>query len=599
MTELMQTKRRKQIGASLIEILTAIAILGIGVWALVTLFPKGQRVIHRTGIRQVATQLARETVSDFFADPAKMPFAIVPFEPMQLLDPKRPPDHDNPPIQNLPLLLEPVYLRDVRRVYNFVWGEPLGLILIDNPLPNPPEWRCVLRFAPMMNLWRIYREVKYYELTPPTQDFTFSFNPRVSKTEVYLLPSPPAVSRPDKVRILRVTYELASPIDFVREVIRELYVVGEGQGQFSLRQNASRVIEVVEEFRLVLNTDAFLDINEFEMPAPGVFRFANSMPRPPTLSATDPRLLSLRSDYFIDDPIRSGGHWLVETSSPFDDDDSDGRVNEDPINEKDDDGDGKIDEDDPNWVALQTTFSNILWRINGEIPFNRKDDDGDGLIDEDPPIQAVRIDPGLNWGNPIVPAPSAPEPPPNSDPRFGIFLFPKLTPGTPIRISYRTTDDWFVQVIKPPDEFQLVPDIDGDGDHDIDDFLRAKPPLGFPFERLRWFVWDDNERSFFFSPLLAGLSLEWVFHVEWQDGSRSEEPYRKVMSINDKGKVSLSGLLNGVPSPTPITSVQIDGVRSGSLLIRVSGRPLWQQEPPKSKSDYVELLTVMPPAQQP
>jgi len=72
--------RRKK-GFSIIEVITAVAILGIGIWAIVALFPTGQNIIRRSGLRQMATQLAHEAISDFLADPAKMPFAIVPFNP--------------------------------------------------------------------------------------------------------------------------------------------------------------------------------------------------------------------------------------------------------------------------------------------------------------------------------------------------------------------------------------------------------------------------------------------------------------------------------------------------------------------------------------
>jgi len=64
---------RRQIGISLIEVITAIAILAVGIWAIVTLFPRGQDIIRRSGLRQQATQLAHEAISDFLADPAKMP----------------------------------------------------------------------------------------------------------------------------------------------------------------------------------------------------------------------------------------------------------------------------------------------------------------------------------------------------------------------------------------------------------------------------------------------------------------------------------------------------------------------------------------------
>ncbi|MCX7969319.1 MAG: prepilin-type N-terminal cleavage/methylation domain-containing protein, partial [Armatimonadetes bacterium] len=100
--------RNRKKGFSIIEVITAVAILGIGIWAIVALFPKGQNIIRRSGLRQMATQLAHEAISDYLAEPAKLPYAIVPFNPNQ--------------VPNRPVLLEPSHLLDVRRTYNFVWG---------------------------------------------------------------------------------------------------------------------------------------------------------------------------------------------------------------------------------------------------------------------------------------------------------------------------------------------------------------------------------------------------------------------------------------------------------------------------------------------
>jgi len=189
--------RRKK-GFSIIEVITAVAILGIGIWAIVALFPTGQNIIRRSGLRQMATQLAHEAISDFLADPAKMPFAIVPFNPA------------DPQIANRPVLLEPADLLTVRYTYNFVWGE----ILDDGLPPGDPnkrvglvqvgnQWRAILRFAPASPLpnWdtngdgqpeiRVYREVKYQPTTrdrngdgfvngQDVAEFEFFFDPQSS-----------------------------------------------------------------------------------------------------------------------------------------------------------------------------------------------------------------------------------------------------------------------------------------------------------------------------------------------------------------------------------------------------------------------------------
>jgi len=80
--------RSRNKGFSIIEVITAVAILGIGIWAIVALFPKGQNIIRRSGLRQLATQLAHEAISDYLAEPIKLPYAIVPFDPNQI--PNRP-----------------------------------------------------------------------------------------------------------------------------------------------------------------------------------------------------------------------------------------------------------------------------------------------------------------------------------------------------------------------------------------------------------------------------------------------------------------------------------------------------------------------------
>jgi hypothetical protein len=501
---------RRQIGISLIEVITAIAILAVGIWAIVTLFPRGQDIIRRSGLRQQATQLAHEAISDFLADPAKMPFAIVPFDPA------------DPQIANRPVLLEPADLLTVRRTYNFVWGEPLddglplgdpnkrvGLVGVDtNNDGQPDQWRAILRFAPA-TISRVYREVRYRLNATPSSEFEFSFDASTNQIRLYA-----PVNRPNGVRIFRVTYPSnANPL--VPVIVRELYLVLTAQGQFGLRAPAIGQPEVVEEY--LIDPASFVFAN-------GVLTFNNPMPGPSS-GITPNQLGSLRVDYFVGDPTNpqsSDRWWVVETGTTFD--------------------------PDPTLKAqgvssvFQTTFGG----------FNN------------PPV-VLSLMPPPQWGNPIDTSSGLL----NIDAQSGLLAFNSNLPvGTRLRVAYRAGDDlntpvdesWFLQVIKPPDDFQFQPD------------PNASPPPGFEFERLRWFTANG------FNSLLAGLNVQ----VRYR--SATNELFTEVVSISGDGSAKLSQ----VPA-------KIEEVRGASLLVRVSGGSMWRQSPPKTRADYVELATIVPP----
>ncbi len=573
-------RKWRKAGISIIEVITAIAILSVGIWAVVTLFPKGQQVISRAGLRQLGTQLAREAVSDLVSDSSKMPFAVVPFDPT--------------PLPDVAVLLEPAHLQLVRRTYNFVWGEPLELVPIDvDGDGQPDQWRTLLRFAPLVvgiadinhdgnvnnqdTIW-VYREVQYRRVgaLPPTQDYTFYFNPVSSKRDVYFLP----VSRQ---RIVRITYRLEGSS---QEIVRELYFVPENQNLLPLRQNADDVMEIVEEFPVPFDP-SFL--------ANGILRFL-IFPNPP--GASQGQLGALRVDYLIDnpDPINGGGgHWLIETGTTFEPDPALRQRLGIPLNVNagvfqttfgglggyDDDRDGKMDED----------------------PIDGVNNDGDGLTDEDPPLWAIRLDPGPTWGEPLALALN------NSSLQEGYLTFlllapnnPPLPPNSRVRVVYPTQpfspagNDLFVQAVKPPDDFQLFTGSDPD-------VLAA-----FPFERLRWFeVISPNPMALRFSRLLSGLNVAVAYKSPDNDGDGrvdedqidgtdndndgrvDEDPpgietdYEEVLPINQDGTVALR-----------LASSRLVSIRAASLLVRLSGRPLWQQAPPQRRSDYVELLTIVP-----
>ncbi|MCS7223959.1 MAG: prepilin-type N-terminal cleavage/methylation domain-containing protein [Armatimonadetes bacterium] len=555
------SKARANRGVSLMEVLTAIAILSIGIWALVSVFPTGQRVIRTAGVRQIATQLAKNTVSDFVSNPQTAPFAILPYDPS--------------PIPNQAVLEDPSLMVLARRHYRLVWGEPLELIFV-----TPVLWRALVRYMPATPVagptnwrhldgatFRLYREVTYRQVPDPDPNTPFADNPRADPGQpgdfTFVFNGPDdEIALPDPVnaalaaaypRVLRVTYlpatGPASPVS------GQLFVVDEGTRRIQLPVAAVRIERLWEEYPIFnpARGDSFVDgVLSLRRPSMGA-------PEPFAVPGASPDQLGpVRMDYTIDDPFAGGGHWLVETGPLVTrDDDGDGRYDEDPVNGADDDGDGLLDEDP---AAFHTSFGGITnvrvaradprgpWAFpltvalgsdlesgrlfiaeadedgdgNGnEDPINGLDDDRDGLIDEDPPLSA----------------------------------------GTLVRVAYQTNADWFAQVIKPPDEFHLV--------------TASAIPQGFPYEALR--LYERNGAVLQFSRLLAGLSVQ----VIWL--TSNGELVDQVLRIGTDGTVTLAG-----------NPVAIDRVRGASVMVRVSGRPLWAAEPPRRRGDFVQLLFLLP-----
>jgi hypothetical protein len=298
-------------------------------------------------------------------------------------------------------------------------------------------------------------------------------------------------------------------------IVRELYLVLTAQGQFGLRAPAIGQPEVVEEY--LIDPASFVN---------GVLTFNNPMPGP--YSGITPNQLGfLRVDYFVGDPTNpqsSDRWWVVETGTTFD--------------------------PDPTLKAqgvssvFQTTFGG----------FNN------------PPV-VLSLMPPPQWGNPIDASSGLL----NIDAQSGLLAF-NLPVGTRMRVAYRAGNDpntpfdesWFLQVIKPPDDFQL--------------FTQADPQVlsTFPFERLRWFTVSGNALQF--DRLLAGLNVQ----VRYRNAAN--ELFTEVHPIAGDGSLSLAQ----VPA-------KIEEVRGASLLVRVSGGSMWRQSPPKTRADYVELATIVPP----
>jgi hypothetical protein len=446
------------------------------------------------------------------------------------------------------------------------------------------QWRAILRFAPttiyqaplpLRNFPtppRVYREVFYDKLPDPdptnrydrpSADFHYIVNADPAETVIGL------PTQGDYPRLIRVTYEVGGQV-----ISRRLFYEGDtsdaNPGVIDGLPPNVVVREVVEEYPI--DPASFVFAN-------GVLTFNNPMPGPSS-GITPNQLGFLRVDYFVADP-QLGDHWVVETGTTFDPDPTlkqqgvssvfqttfGGMTNFQTVYlmpNKDDDGDRHFDEDLP----------------------DGSDNDGDGKVDEDP-----------RWGDVLAPI--------RSDLQSGLFAF-ILPVGTRLRVAYRAGDDpntpvdesWFLQVIKPPDDFQL--------------FTQADQQVlsTFPFEQLRWFTAQlipDDPRTplvvdpYFrlqFSALLAGLNVQVRYQVRYFNPNprqTHDETYSEVKGIDSNGAVT-------IPIPLPpqgwtvdLNNTKIEEVRGASLLVRVSGGSMWRQSPPKTRADYVELATIVPP----
>jgi hypothetical protein len=449
------------------------------------------------------------------------------------------------------------------------------------------QWRAILRFAPASPLpnWdtngdgqpeiRVYREVKYQPTTrdrngdgfvngQDVAEFEFFFDPQSSPIDVYL--NVGSGIRPNGLRVLRVSYELAQQVGPIAQIWREVYIVPEGRNQFQLNQPASRILQIVEEFPLVPDNDpqqfpAANDLDNEFIAVGSSLHFAS--PTPPLkfitqvlgIPLTQDRLGPLRADYLIEDL------------------DGDGYIAEDPIDGQDNDGDGRIDEDaGGHWIVeTGTTFAPdpaLRQKLNlpagVDIGIFQTTFGGLALSH----IQAVSLEPN-DWGNQLTVSPI-------SDLSSGLLVL-EPQPNQPlptnrrVRVAYLNQDDWFEQVIALPNDFQPVPP----SNQNTNAVLQL-----FPYEQIRWFAVDLNQGALRFSPLLAGQSLE----IRWT--AANGQKFDAVVSLDGSGSLAL-----------PPNIARLDAVQRASVLIRLSGHSLWQQAPPRRKGDFVELITIVPPSQ--
>jgi hypothetical protein len=444
---------------------------------------------------------------------------------------------------------------------------------------QPDQWRAILRFAPariypaplpLRNFPtppRVYREVFYDKLPDPnptnrydrpSADFHYIVNADPAETVIGL------PTQGDYPRLIRVTYEASGQV-----VSRRPFYVQNGIIEGLPPQTIVR--EVVEEFPI-----------PFTYLGNGVLVFSESMPAPPGVGID--QLGPLRADYLIEEDL-----------------DGDGRFAEDPIDGQDNDGDGRIDEDprgpwivetgttfDPDPTLKQQGVSSVFQTTFGG--FNN------------PPV-VLSLMPPPQWGNPIDASSGLL----NIDAQSGLLAF-NLPVGTRMRVAYRAGNDpntpfdesWFLQVIKPPDDFQQ--------------FTQADPQVlsAFPFEQLRWFtaqlIPDDPRTPLVVDPyfrlqflpfgaLLAGLNVQVRYQVRYFNPNSSQtrdETYSEVKGIDSNGVVTIPIPLPSQGWTVDLNNTKLEEVRGASLLVRVSGGSMWRQSPPKTRADYVELATIVP-----
>ncbi len=136
----MQTSFRRQSGISLIEILTVLVLLLIGIFALLSLFGPGFLINKRSEFETFAAQIARQEMDRAIATSANLPDMIVPIQPVPIVAApgyafqialNMTPD-DISDIKSLgPLNVDPYYYSNINRIRR-VFGETVRI-----PAPSP------------------------------------------------------------------------------------------------------------------------------------------------------------------------------------------------------------------------------------------------------------------------------------------------------------------------------------------------------------------------------------------------------------------------------------------------------------------------------
>src|SRR5690349_1376963 len=131
----MQTSFRRQSGISLIEILTVLVLLLIGIFSLIRLFPPGFLINKRSEAETFASRIARQEMDRAIATSANLPDMIVPIQPVPIVASpgyafqialNMTPD-DISEIKSLgPLNVDPYYYSNINRIRR-VFGETVRI----------------------------------------------------------------------------------------------------------------------------------------------------------------------------------------------------------------------------------------------------------------------------------------------------------------------------------------------------------------------------------------------------------------------------------------------------------------------------------------
>lgn len=140
-------------GISLIEVLAASVVLLVGIWAVVSIFPAGERAIKSATTQDLAMGLAQKEITMFTADPGRLPESMFPGS------------FSSPAYLNNPYLKRADHLVKMKESPWSVQGERL---VFRNISGLSQVFGALLGFPPAIeSTIRVYREVEYLSASHP------------------------------------------------------------------------------------------------------------------------------------------------------------------------------------------------------------------------------------------------------------------------------------------------------------------------------------------------------------------------------------------------------------------------------------------------
>lgn len=435
------------LGISLVEVLVVIAILVVGLWMAMNIFPTGTRALKRIEAQDIARHIAQRLAREI-ANQGGLLYGLLP---------------DNPNLYDEPLAdlsrldldnngrTEVRDLSSLRQSMRAVRGEILRVreyansaICLFTPIADPAA-----------NPFIVYQRIWYREVSNPNAPLQPQQYRVLNNGGIYVKFFQPQPASNEQ-RTFVVSYVVTNvnnnpPVVMAtdeRYVVDEVggadeaYIPAVGQG-LRLYQSIGGELQVLSVVELHPCT--------FTAPTNAIQRIAG--------------VVNLNTE----------------------DDDGDGKMNEDPPNGADDDSDGQIDEDPPgaycdynvDSIGMRITEYGILRHsttasTGGELriflppvlqnsagaaiePYN--DNDGDGREDEDP-ADGVDNDYDGNIDEDPPEGYTAQSPLNASNPGTGLLIF-NQPEGSYARISYRSAssaqgaDHWWLLALVPPRMFTI------------------------------------------------------------------------------------------------------------------------------------------------